>query len=65
MCCAVNKQEKNIRGFSDMDKKTEYMKKVMALLAGASDEDCAPSLSAELKSCTAISGNSRKRITPK
>ncbi len=49
MCCAVNKQEKNIRGFSDMDRKTEYMKKVMALLAGASDEDCAPSLSAELK----------------
>lgn len=49
MCCAANKQEKNIRGFSDMDKKTEYMKKVMALLADASEEDCAPSLSIKLK----------------
>lgn len=49
MCCAVNKQEKKIRTFSDMDQKTEYMKKVMALIANASEQDCAPSISEKLK----------------
>ena len=44
MCCAVNKQEKSIRRFSDMDRKTEYMKKVMGVLANAAEEDCAPSI---------------------
>lgn len=29
MCCAVGKQEQNIRSFQDMDKKVEYMKKVI------------------------------------
>ena len=29
MCCAVGKQEQNIRPFQGMDKKVEYMKKVM------------------------------------
>ena len=29
MCCAVSKQEQKIRSFQDMDKKVEYMKKVM------------------------------------
>ncbi|MDO4306568.1 MAG: ARMT1-like domain-containing protein [Eubacteriales bacterium] len=49
MCCAVNKQEKKIRQFQDMDKKTEYMKRVMALLANAGPKDCAPSLSIDIK----------------
>ena len=49
MCCAVNKQEKSIRRFSDMDRKTEYMKKVMGVLANAAEEDCAPSISQNLK----------------
>lgn len=49
MCCAVNKQEKNIRHFQDMDRKTEYMKQVMALMANAGPQDCAPSLSIDLK----------------
>lgn len=49
MCCAVNKQEKNIRAFSDMERKTEYMKKVMAVLAEADELDCAPSISIKLK----------------
>lgn len=49
MCCAVNKQEKNIRKFQDANKKTEYMKKVMALIAGAGPNDCAPSLSIDIK----------------
>ena len=31
MCCAVSKQEQNIRSFQNMDKKVEYMKKVMDL----------------------------------
>lgn len=49
MCCAVNKQEEAIRHFPDMEKKTEYMKKVMAILANAEEKDCSPSLSVEIK----------------
>lgn len=49
MCCAVNKQEEKIRKFPDMDKKTEYMKKVMAILSNAEEQDCSPSLSVEIK----------------
>ena len=49
MCCAVSKQEQNIRSFQDMDKKIEYMKKVMNRMATIDEEDCAPSVSVELK----------------
>ncbi|MDO4338028.1 MAG: ARMT1-like domain-containing protein [Eubacteriales bacterium] len=49
MCCAVNKQEQKIRCFTDMEKKTEYMKKVMGVLAAAGPDDCAPSISIKLK----------------
>lgn len=49
MCCAVNKQEQKIRSFKDTDKKVEYMKKVMNLMANSQEEDCAPSVSVELK----------------
>ena len=49
MCCAVNKQEEKIRKFPDMDKKTEYMKKVMSNLSSAEEQDCSPSLSVEIK----------------
>lgn len=42
MCCAVGKQEQNIRPFQDMDKKVEYMKKVMDRMANIAEEDCAP-----------------------
>lgn len=49
MCCAVNKQEMNIRKFQDTDRKTQYMKKVMARLANAEEFDCAPSISIDLK----------------
>ena len=49
MCCAVGKQEQNIRPFQDMDKKVEYMKKVMDRMANIAEEDCAPSVSIELK----------------
>ena len=49
MCCAVSKQEQNIRSFQDMDKKVEYMKKVMDRMANIAEEDCAPSVSVELK----------------
>lgn len=58
MCCAVGKQEQNIRSFQDMDKKVEYMKKVMDRMANIAEEDCAPSVSVELKKCSVISGNS-------
>ena len=59
MCCAVSKQEQNIRSFQDMDKKVEYMKKVMDRMANIAEEDCAPSVSVELKkNCSVISGNS-------
>lgn len=49
MCCAINKQEQKIRSFKDTDKKVEYMKKVMNLMANSQEEDCAPSVSVELK----------------
>lgn len=49
MCCAVNKQEEKIWKFPDMDKKTEYMKKVMSILSSAEEQDCSPSLSVEIK----------------
>ena len=49
MCCAISKQEQKIRSFQDMDKKVEYMKKVMARMASIDEEDCAPSVSIELK----------------
>ena len=49
MCCAINKQEKKIRDFDDADRKTEYMKKVMELMANAGEDDCAPSISIDLK----------------
>lgn len=49
MCCAVNKQEEKIRKFPDMDKKTEYMKKVMSILSSAEEQDCSPSFSVEIK----------------
>ena len=49
MCCAVSKQEQNIRSFQDMDKKVEYMKRVMDRMANIAEEDCAPSVSVELK----------------
>lgn len=49
MCCALNKQEQKIRPYPDMEKKTEYMKKVMALIANTEEKDCAPSLSVEIQ----------------
>ena len=49
MCCAVNKQEEKIRKFPDMDKKTEYMKKVMSLLSSTEEQDCSPSLSVDIQ----------------
>lgn len=48
MCCAIKKQEQHIRQFSDMEKKTEYMKKVMRMIADAEPDDCIPSLSTKI-----------------
>lgn len=49
MCCALNKQEQKIRHYPDMERKTEYMKKVMALIANTEEKDCAPSLSVDIQ----------------
>lgn len=49
MCCVLNKQEQKIRHYPDMEKKTEYMKKVMALIANTEEKDCAPSLSVDIQ----------------
>ena len=49
MCCALNKLEQKIRHYPDMEKKTEYMKKVMALIANTEEKDCAPSLSVDIQ----------------
>ena len=48
-CCILNKQEKLIRSYPDMEKKTEYMKKLMALIANTKETDCAPSLSVDIQ----------------
>lgn len=49
MCCAANKQEKKIRKFSDMARKTEYMQKVMAYIGNPGEDACTPSISADLR----------------
>lgn len=49
LCCILNKQEKLIRSYPDMEKKTEYMKKLMALIANTKETDCAPSLSVDIQ----------------
>lgn len=49
MCCAANKQEKKIRKFPDMARKTEYMQKVMTLIGNPGENACTPSLSADLR----------------
>ena len=49
LCCILNKQEKLIRSYPDMEKKTEYMKKLMALIANTKETDCAPSLSIDIQ----------------
>lgn len=49
MCCAINKQEQQIRKFSDMERKTEYMKKVLQIIADAEEDDCVPSISIKIK----------------
>ena len=49
MCCAVNRQEQKIRKFSDMARKTEYMKKVMSHIGSLGEGACAPSISADLR----------------
>lgn len=49
LCCILNKQEKLIRSYPDMEKKTEYMKKLMALIANTKKTDCAPSLSVDIQ----------------
>lgn len=48
MCCAVNKQEQQIRPFDDMTRKADYMKKVMGIIADAEPDDCIPSLSVKI-----------------
>lgn len=49
ICCALNKQEKNLRQFDDEEKKLTYMKELCAMLSQAGPEHCAPSFSIEMK----------------
>ena len=49
MCCAINKQEKKIRQFDDVEKKNRYMQKVMERFVNSRPDDCAPSISVDLK----------------
>ena len=49
LCCALNKPEQKIRNYPDMENKTEYMKKLMALIANTEENDCAPSLSVDIQ----------------
>lgn len=49
MCCQINKQEEKIRQFDDEEKKMTYMKEVLRRFAESGGDDCAPSISVELK----------------
>jgi hypothetical protein len=49
ICCQINKQEQHIRSFQDEEKKLTYMQHVLRRFAEADENDCAPSISVELK----------------
>ena len=49
MCCALNKHQQTLRLSPYWYKKTQYMKKVMALIANTEENDCAPSLSVDIQ----------------
>ena len=49
MSCQIRRQEQKIRHFEDAARKTLYMKEICRLMAGAGEEDCAPSLSASFR----------------
>ncbi len=64
MCCAVSKQEQNILFLSGHGQKGRIYEKVMDRMASIDEEDCAPSVSIELKKrCSVISGISLWKIT--
>ena len=49
MCCIINKQEKKIRPFPDENKKSDYMKKVLGVIAGCDEEACTASLAVQVQ----------------
>jgi uncharacterized protein with ATP-grasp and redox domains len=50
MCCLIRKEEENIKSVqAEESQKLSYMKQVLRLFADATEEDCAPGLSLELK----------------
>ena len=49
MCCIINKQEKKIRPFPDENKKSEYMKKVLGVIANCDEEACTASLAVQVQ----------------
>lgn len=51
MSCAIQREEKKLRALSgeDRNKKVEYMKQVMALIAASGPETCSPSLNVNIK----------------
>ncbi len=48
MSCLLSGQEKKIRDYQDEDKKAEYMKELMRLVANSTEEACAPWLAAQV-----------------
>lgn len=49
LCCQLGSHEKKIREFDDKRKKHDYILKVLDRLSHLNEEDCAPSISVELK----------------
>lgn len=49
MCCIINKQEKKIRPIPDENKKSDYMKKVLGVIAGCDEEACTASLAVQVQ----------------
>lgn len=49
LCCHINKQEEQIRNFSDEEKKLTYMRHIFRRLSQPEEDDCSPSLAAEFE----------------
>lgn len=51
MSCAIQREEKKLRTLTgeDNEKKVEYLKQVMALIASSGSEACSPSLNVDIK----------------
>ncbi len=64
MCCIINRQEKKIRSFKDEEKKAEYMKQVLRLLADSGPDDCTASLAVDVQKAFEAAWDVHEDLTP-